>query len=139
MHDVKTILVIEDEPLLLEYIVDLLSECGYRVLPATNSKEALHYLQDSVYQIDLMFSDIRIPGGMNGMALARETQNWRPGLKVILTTGFAIELLEDPAHQAFDILQKPYMPADLLTTIRRTLAQVPSCVPRRKGGHDEVA
>ena len=126
MHDVKTILVIEDEPLLLEYIVDLLSECGYRVLPASNTEEALHYLKDSVCQIDLMFSDIRIPGGMNGIALARETQNWRPGLKVILTTGFAIELLEDQAHQAFDILHKPYMPAALITTIRTALGQIPS-------------
>jgi len=137
MNDLKTILVIEDEPLLLEHVVELLRECGYRVLPASNTEEALHYLTDSVCQIDLMFSDIRIPGGMNGLALAREAQNWRPGLKVILTTGFAIELLEDPAHQAFDILQKPYMPADLITTIRTALEQVPSCMPRRKGGHDE--
>ena len=73
---------------------------------------------------------------MNGLTLAREAQNWRPGLKVILTTGFAIELMEDLAYQAFDILQKPYMPADLITTIRTALEQVPSCMPRRKGGHD---
>jgi len=137
MHDLKTILVIEDEPLLLEYVVDLLSAFGYRVLSASNTEEALHYLKDSVCQIDLMFSDIRIPGGMNGLALAQEAQNWRPGLKVVMTTGFAIELLEDPAHQAFDILQKPYMPADLITTIRTAPEQVPSCMPRRKGGHDE--
>ena len=137
MHDLKTILVIEDEPLLLEYVVDLLREFGYRVLPASNTEEALHYLKDSVCQIDLMFSDIRIPGGMNGLALAREAQNWRPGLKVILTTGFAIELLGGPAHQAFDILQKPYMPDDLIATIRTALRQVPSCMTRRKGGHDE--
>lgn len=137
MHDLKTILVIEDEPLLLEYVVDLLREFDYRVLPASNTEEALHYLKDSVYQIDLMFSDIRIPGGMNGLALAREAQNWRPGLKVVLTTGFAIELLGDPAQQAFDILHKPYMPDDLIATIRTALEQVPSCMPRRKGGHDE--
>ena len=136
MHDLKTILVIEDEPLLLEYVMDLLSACGYRVLPASNTEEALSYLKDSMYQIDLIFSDIRIPGGMNGLTLAREAQNWRPGLKVILTTGFAIELMEDLAYQAFDILQKPYMPADLITTIRTALEQVPSCMPRRKGGHD---
>jgi DNA-binding NtrC family response regulator len=126
MNDLKTILVIEDEPLLLQYVVELLSECDYRVLPASNTEEALHYLKDSECQIDLMFSDIRIPGSMNGLDLAREMQNWRPSLKVILTTGFSIELLEDPAHQAFDILQKPYMPADLITTIRTALGQVSS-------------
>ncbi len=102
MHDLKTILVIEDEPLLLEYVVDLLSAFGYRVLSASPTEEALHYLKDSVCQIDLMFSDIRIPGGMNGLAL-----------------------------------QKPYMPDDLIATIRTALEQGPSCMTRRKDGHDE--
>jgi DNA-binding NtrC family response regulator len=137
MNDLKTILVVEDEPLLLEHVVDVLSEFGYRVLPASNSAEALHYLTDRTCQIDLMFSDIRVPGGMNGLALAREAQTSRPGLKVILTTGFASELLENPAPQVFDILYKPYTPDDLITTIRKALAQVSSSMPRRKGGHDE--
>jgi CheY-like chemotaxis protein len=136
MNDVKTILIIEDEPLLLEHVVDVLSECGYRVLPASTTAEALHYLTDRTCQIDLMFADIRIPGGMNGLALAREVQTWRPGLPVILTTGFASELLENPAPQVFDILSKPYTPDDLLTTIRKALEQVSSSMPRRKGGHD---
>lgn len=126
MHDVKTILVIEDEPLLLEHVVDVLSECGYRVLPASNTVEALHYLTDSTCQIDLMFSDIRVPGGMNGLALAQEAHHWRPGLPVILTTGFASELLANPAPQVFDTLYKPYTPDDLITTIRKALEQSPS-------------
>ena len=125
MHDVKTILVVEDEPLLLEHVMDVLSECGYRVLPASNTAEALHYLTDSTCQIDLMFSDIRIPGGLNGLALAQEAQHWRPGLPVILTTGFAIELLENPAPHVFDTLYKPYTPDDLITTIRKALEQSP--------------
>jgi DNA-binding NtrC family response regulator len=137
MNDLKTILVVEDEPLLLEHVGDVLSEFGYRVLPASNSAEALHYLTDRTCQIDLMFADIRVPGGMNGLALAREAQTSRPGLKVILTTGFASELLENPAPQVFDILYKPYTPDDLITTIRKALAQVSSSMPRRKGGHDE--
>ena len=61
MHDLKTILVIEDEPLLLEYVVDLLREFDYRVLPASNTEEALHYLKDSVCQIDLMFPTSAFP------------------------------------------------------------------------------
>ena len=137
MNDLKTILVIEDEPLLLEHVVDVLSEVGYRVLPASNTAEALHYLTDSTCQMDLMFADIRIPGGINGLALAREAQHWRPGLPVILTTGFALELLDNPAHHAFDILLKPYTPDKLITTIRTALEQVSSGMSRRKGSHDE--
>lgn len=125
MNDVKTILVVEDEPLLLEHVMDVLSEFGYQVLPAANTAEALHYLTDSTCQIDLMFSDIRIPGGLNGLALAQEAQHWRPGLPVILTTGFAIELLENPAPHVFDTLYKPYTPDDLIRTIRKALEQSP--------------
>src|SRR5262249_18671100 len=137
MNALQTVLVLEDEPLLLEHVVDVLSEVGYRVLPASNTAEALHYLTDSTCQIDLMFSDIRVPGSLNGLALAQEAQRGRPGLPVILTTGFASELLENPAHYAFDILLKPYTPDKLITTIRRALEQVSSGMPCRKGDHDE--
>jgi DNA-binding NtrC family response regulator len=137
MNTLKTILVIEDEPLLLEHVVEVLSEFGYRVLPASNTAEALHYLTDSTCQIDLMFSDIRVPGGMNGLALAREAQHWRPGLPVILTTGFASELLEHPAQPVFDILYKPYTPDDLIIAIRKALEQISSNLPRRKDAREE--
>lgn len=137
MKALQTILVLEDEPLLLDHVVDVLSEVGYRVLPASNTAEALHYLTDSTCRIDLMFSDIRVPGSLNGLALAQEAQHRRPGLPVILTTGFASELLENPAHHAFDILLKPYTPDTLITTIRRALEQVSSGMSRRKGDHDE--
>ena len=137
MNALQTILVLEDEPLLLDHVVDVLSECGYRVLQASNAAEALHYLTDSTCQIDLLFSDIRVPGRLNGLALAQEAQHWRPGLPVILTTGFASELLDNPAHQAFDVLLKPYTPDTLITTIRTALKQVSSGMARRKGSHDE--
>jgi DNA-binding NtrC family response regulator len=137
MNALQTILVLEDEPLLLDHVVDVLSEVGYRVLPASNTAEALHYLTDRTCRIDLMFSDIRVPGSLNGLALAQEAQHRRPGLPVILTTGFASELLDNPAHHAFDILLKPYTPDTLITTIRRALAQVSSDMSRRKGDHDE--
>ena len=137
MKTLQTILVLEDEPLLLDHVVDVLSEVGYRVLPASNTAEALHYLTDSTCQIDLLFSDIRVPGRLNGLALAQEAQQWRPSLPVILTTGFASELLENPAHHAFDILLKPYTPDDLITTIRTALEQVSSGMPCQKGDHNE--
>ena len=80
MNALQTILVLEDEPLLLDHVVDVLSEVGYRVLPASNTAEALHYLTDSTCRIDLMFSDIRVPGSLNGLALAQEAQHMAAGI-----------------------------------------------------------
>ena len=106
---------------------------------ATLRQSPLHYLTDSTCWIDLLFSDIRVPGSMNGLALAQAAQHGRPGLPVILTTGFASELLDNPTPQVVDILLKPYTPDQLLTAIRTALAQVSSGMPWRKGDPEECA
>ncbi len=86
----QTILFVEDEALIRMDMAEFLRECGYRVHEAANAAEALEALQ-AKFAIDLVFTDINLPGGMNGLGLAEWILNNRPGVKTLITTGRPIE------------------------------------------------
>jgi len=110
-----TVLVVEDEFLVRQTIIDYLGECGYCVLEAADGDEAREIL-DSGAPIDLVFSDVRMPGQMDGLALAQWIRQHRPGMPVILTSGYARTV---PAAALCDrFLDKPYGPTELLQHIR---------------------
>jgi PAS domain S-box-containing protein len=82
----ETILVVEDDEALRSYTTEILVELGYRVLAAHDGPSALQMLENS--QVDLLFTDVVMPGGMNGRQLADEAVRRRPKLKVLFTTGY---------------------------------------------------
>ena len=83
----ETLLVVDDEVMLLELTQTLLEELGYRVITATNGKEALEILHHKS-GIDLLFTDVIMPGGINGFELAEKAMHDIPNLKVLLTSGY---------------------------------------------------
>jgi len=112
-HRSGTILVVEDEPELRDIAQQFLQLMGYTVVTATNGEEGLVKLQ-AVPDISILFSDIVMPGGMNGYELARTALIQRPELKIILTSGYVDESASfDGASYEGDILMKPYSRADL--------------------------
>jgi signal transduction histidine kinase len=116
-----TILVVEDEADVREVLAAELTNFGYRVLTAGDGPEALEVLgQES--SIDLLFSDVVMPHGMTGDVLAREAQRRRPGLKILLTSGYPpSELRERQSPGEFRVLQKPYRIEELLRVIGERL------------------
>jgi CheY-like chemotaxis protein len=118
-----TILVVEDEVLIRVDVADYLPQCGYRVLEAANAAEAISVLQTD-HDVDLVFSDVQMPGKFDGFGLAQWIRENRPDLKVVLTSGvtrsseLAAELCEDGP-----IEEKPYHPQRLLERIKASLAQ----------------
>jgi len=86
---IPAILVVEDEILLRLAISDYLRECGFKVYEAGAAAEAIEILESSRAAIDLVFSDVRIPGGMDGFGLAQWIRNRRPGVPIILASGDA--------------------------------------------------
>ena len=82
----ETVLFVEDEALIRMDMAEFLRECGYRVHEAANADEALEALQ-SKFAIDLVFTDINLPGGMDGLELSEWVLSNRPGVKVLVTTG----------------------------------------------------
>ena len=115
----ETILIVEDEPFLLIFAAEELSALGYRVLKASNARDALKHIQEDA-RIAVLFSDIVMPGGMNGVQLAVEARRIRPGLKVLLTSGGANPTM-DAVPADLDVLVKPYRPEDLGQTLRRLI------------------
>ena len=84
---ITTILVVEDENQIRLVVSDFLRECGFRVVASMTADHAVELLQNGALKMDLIFSDIRMPGKMNGWDLARWARNNRPDLPIILATG----------------------------------------------------
>lgn len=117
----ETILVVEDDARVRRVAVARLEDTGYRVLEAENAAQALERLAADP-QIALLFTDIVMPGGMSGDELARAARRLRPGLKIILTSGFAepsVAVRELAAEASW--LKKPYSALELAVRIRELL------------------
>ncbi|MCE4225494.1 PAS domain-containing protein [Methylobacterium sp. C25] len=118
----ETVLIVDDREDVADLARTILRDYGYTTLTAANGREALQILE-ARSDIALLFSDLIMPGGMNGLTLARAARDRRPELKVLLTTGYAEASLErtDVGGSEFDILNKPYRRADLVRRVRSTL------------------
>jgi PAS domain S-box-containing protein len=102
-----SILLVEDNDEVAMLVTEMLRELGYRVTRAASAQGALGALADE-REIDLVLSDIMMPGTMNGMELAREVRRRRPGAPILLTTGYAGAAVQDAEVGDIEILCKPY-------------------------------
>ncbi len=117
-----TVLVVEDNDDVRSYSMDALRELGYAVLEAADGASALEVLERRP-EIRLLFTDIGLPGGLNGRQLAHEALRRRAGLKVLLTTGYAQSAGDagQPLAAAVQVVAKPFTFSDLAVHIRRIL------------------
>jgi two-component system cell cycle sensor histidine kinase/response regulator CckA len=118
-----TILVVEDEDLLREFVSESLISLGYRILSAPNGKEALEIWAQRGAEIDLLLTDIVMPESISGRHLAHTLVMDRPDLKVIFTSGYSPELFgsEFEQEKQHGFLAKPYLAAQLAQTVARKL------------------
>ncbi len=118
----ETILVVEDDADLRETVVTALSQLGYRALQAANAAAALRILSGPE-KIDLLFTDVMMPGGMLGPALAKRARELRPTIEVLFTTGYAetTVLASTAGLSSSEVINKPYRNEDLATRIRYVL------------------
>ena len=106
-----------------KYVVTQVQSLGYRTLAAGNASEALTII-DRGEKIDLLFTDVVMPGSINGRQLAIEALNRRPSLKVLYTSGYAKNAMVHDGRLDADVLllAKPYRKVDLAKMIRTALA-----------------
>jgi PAS domain S-box-containing protein len=117
----RRILVVEDDPAVRRLSQARLKALGYRTLVASNADEALEVLAKHP-DIDLLFSDVVMPGKMTGIDLARMVRKMRADLPILLTSGFSAGGDNSLIDAEFSLLQKPYRQADLATRLRIVLA-----------------
>lgn len=125
----ERVLIVEDDPAVLSLCLDMLTSLGYRCDVASDAGGALHRL-DSDPDYDLLFSDVIMPGGMNGIELAQRAQERRPDLKVLLTSGYVGEMGHQMQHD-FPLIDKPYKCADLATRLRAVLGSTGAMAPAK--------
>jgi CheY-like chemotaxis protein len=115
----ETVLVIDDEPTVRLLLVDLLQDAGYRMLEAGDGVAGLKILQSDI-RIDLLITDVGLPGGMNGRQVADAARVLRPKLKVLFITGYAENATIGNGHlePGMQVITKPFAMEALATKVR---------------------
>ena len=122
-HGNETILVVDDEKEISVMAKNMLEKFGYRVLVAADAHEALSVFDNHRAEIDLLLSDVIMPGGLNGYELARKLCTIKPDLKVLLASGYAKRAILEigcDSHK-YILLEKPYTMVQLGQTVRAVL------------------
>jgi signal transduction histidine kinase len=116
----ETVLIVEDDPDVRSYTVEMVGELGYQVLSAADGMTALRLL-GAHPELRLLFTDVGLPGGMNGRQLADQARKRRPGLKVLFTTGYARNAIVHHGRldPGVEVIFKPFTYSDLAAKIRR--------------------
>jgi PAS domain S-box-containing protein len=116
------VLVVEDNDDVRELAEQVLEMEGYAVQSAASGEQAMDLLRQGA-TVDLLFTDVIMPGGMNGLELVEQARTLRPGLPVLVTTGYMDELPQRGRSGGLDILAKPYRQESLLERVRLALEQ----------------
>src|SRR6266702_4695835 len=115
------VLVVEDNDDVGQFSTELLEDLGYVVRRVANANAALAILGENEFAVDLVFSDVIMPG-MNGVELAGFIRERYPGLPVVLTSGYSNVLAEN-AHHGFELIQKPYSVESLSRILRKAITE----------------
>jgi CheY-like chemotaxis protein len=119
----ETILVVEDEMPVRDFVSRLLSESGYEVLTAATGTEALDVWRENHARIEMLFTDMIMPDGFSGADLARQLRREDARLKIIYTSGYSMDFMSRKVSllPGVNFLQKPYAPNQLIRAVRENL------------------
>ena len=118
-----TVLLVEDETSVRNLVTRFLGLNGFTVLAAAQGREALAIWAGRKHDIDLLLTDMVMPGEWNGRTLAEHFRLERPALKVLFTSGYSVESFDETTPgEEIHFVQKPYRPDQLLSAVRALLA-----------------
>jgi CheY-like chemotaxis protein len=143
MHPVPTgatVLIVEDEALIAEMIAEALQEQGFHVFVASNGADALRYVESGA-AVDALFTDIHLPGGMNGSELASRVRSLRSEMPVVYASGRWQPTDREQLVPSSAFLPKPYDPRDAGALLTRLVAShrkgaMPSSSPPVEGSRE---
>jgi len=118
----ERVLLVEDDPMVREVSVAILERQGYEIIQAADGREALRYLQVGP-AFDLLFTDVVLPGGMNGKQIADEAKRIQPNIRVLFSTGYSENAIihNGQLEKGVTLVNKPYQRDELLEKVRAVL------------------
>jgi two-component system, cell cycle sensor histidine kinase and response regulator CckA len=124
----ETILVVEDEPNVRQLVTRSLRRLGYRVYEASTGRDALRVWEDCGSEVSVLLTDMVMPGGMSGLALAETLRARKPTLRVVVVSGYSSEVVRTglPGRADMLYLPKPFSPQALAEVVRRALTMPPA-------------
>ncbi len=131
-HRPATVLVVDDEELLREMMTAFLELSGYRVVAAGTADEAVSVLDRAA--VDVVFTDVRMPGAMDGIALAQWIRSHRPQVRVLITSGYTSRTQQAGELSSGPLIPKPYRPEDVV----RRVQELTEDEPRPQGSGAEL-
>ena len=136
MDQKPIILLVDDESTLRSILADMLTAAGYTCITAANGVDALRIVESDLVAIDLMVSDVRMPGTINGVELADQIRQSRPWTAVILISGYTTEGVgQEIRAKGYRLLEKPFRQHQLEAAVREELGRRPaaaSVVPLKR-------
>ena len=124
MGDRPTILVVDDEATLRSIFADLLVHQGYACITAANAVDALQIIEANLIELDLLVTDIRMPGALNGFDLANKVRELQPRTAILLISGYAEDpIMKEAEGRGYHILAKPFRHFHLAAAIKEELAK----------------
>jgi CheY-like chemotaxis protein len=121
----RVILAVDDDEAVRRVASENLRRLGFAVIEASDGEEAMRVLADPTRRVDLLFSDVRMPGALSGTALAEIATRQQPALRILLTSGNPAGAGGHDDATRFPVLGKPYRRAELAAAIEAALAAPP--------------
>ena len=124
MNHKPTILIVDDEATLRSIFSDMLSGGGYRCIVAANALDALQTIEANLFTLDMLVTDIVMPGELNGLDLAVKLRERQPDVAILLITGYAQSpVRKDAEARGYRVLEKPFRQSMLEAAIKNELAK----------------
>jgi CheY-like chemotaxis protein len=115
------VLVVEDEPLMLMDALDVVTEAGFEAIGAKNADEVIRILESRA-DVRIVFTDVNMPGSMDGMKLAHAVRHRWPPIEIIVTSGLTLANAQELLPERGLFFPKPYTPAQVVSALRRLAA-----------------
>ncbi len=124
MKHKETVLLVDDEPAVRSALADLISGLGYRCIAAANAVDAMQIIEANLFKLDLLVTDIKMPGELDGLGLAIKARELQPDVAILLITGFAeAPTMQQAASCGYRVLEKPFRQSRLEAAIAEELGR----------------
>jgi DNA-binding NtrC family response regulator len=120
----ETILIVDDDSTLRSIFSDLMTAQGYRCITAANAVDALQIIEANLFKLDMLVTDIRMPGALDGVGLASKARELQSDVAVLLITGYAkSQAMKESKARGYRVLEKPFRHVDLEAAIAEELGK----------------